>query len=70
MNQEGKAPYKREDGRSKKKADHKSTKKKMEGGRKNGIFRWSKRKNFKSRIFNYAKSKGFVGDYETEYGGF
>ena len=68
MNQEGKAPYKREDGRSKK-SRLLSTKKKWKG-KKNGIFRWSKRKNFKSRIFNYAKSKGFVGDYETEYGGF
>lgn len=67
MNQEGKAPYKREDGRSKK-ADYK-VQKEMEGEEK-WHFRWSKRKNFKSRIFNYAKSKGFVGDYETEYGDF
>ena len=69
MNQEGKAPYKREDGRSQKKQIIKYEKRNGRG-RKMAFLDGVKGKNFKSRIFNYAKSKGFVGDYETEYGGF
>ena len=68
MNQEGKALI-REKTADLKKADHK-VQKRNGRGRKMAFLDGVKGKISKSRIFNYAKSKGFVGDYETEYGGF